>query len=361
MVMTMMLATACGKEDTKGTTTESMAMEEAPIVGQFCGVDLTYNPSDYLTLPDCSTIEVTKYEPTEEELQEQLGRYVSSWTHDEEIEKDIVEEGDLCKIDYVGSLDGVEFEGGAGTDFMLEIGSNIFIPGFESSLIGAKNKETTTINVTFPEVYNNNPDLAGKETQFVVTIKGIYKEVTYGLDDASVAENTEYATVEEFTSVVKQEMVDQYLANAAWEALYKKCEFKEAPTLVLQNYKKDLISQFQESLAMYGMTMESYLESYGYTQEDFETQMEATAKNYVEQDILLLCIALENNIEVSDEAMKAWANENYESLGYDSVEMLLTYMDTTNLKLYIISEKVLDIMRERAVVAPEKETTVEEN
>ena len=175
MVLAMMLATACGKEDNKETTTGGVVSEEAQIVGQFCGVDLTYDPAEYLTLPDYSQIEVTEYEPTDEEVQEQLQKKVSSWTHNEEVEKDTVEEGDICLIDYVGSIDGVEFEGGAGTDYMLGIGSNAFIPGFESSLIGAKNKETTTINVTFPEEYSNNPDMAGKEAQCVVTIKGIYE------------------------------------------------------------------------------------------------------------------------------------------------------------------------------------------
>ena len=202
MLATMMIASACGKAD--NNTTTGVVSEEAQVVGEFCGVSLTYDPSQYLALPDYSQIEVTEYEPTQEEIEERLASDVNSWTHNEEIEKDVVEEGDICKIDYVGSLDGVEFEGGAGTDYMLEIGSNVFIPGFESSLIGAKNKETVTINVTFPSEYSNNPDLAGKETQFVVTIKGIYKEVTYDLDDASVAENTDCSTVEEYTEVVKQ-------------------------------------------------------------------------------------------------------------------------------------------------------------
>lgn len=361
MVMAMMLATACGKEDSKGTTTtEGNVSEEAQIVGQFCGVDLTYDPTEYLTLPDYSQIEVTEYEPTDDEVEQQLSTYVDSWTHNEEVEKDTVEDGDLCLIDYVGSVDGVEFEGGTGTDYMLGIGSNAFIPGFESSLIGAKNKETTTINVTFPETYSVNPDMAGVEAQFEVTIKGIYKEVSYELNDASVAENTEYSTVEEYTAVVKEEIKNNYLANQAWQALYEKCEFKEVPAYAVQAYKEDLIAQFEQTLSMYGMTMDSYLESYGYTQEQFEAEMETTAKNYVEQDVLLLSIAMDNNISISDEDMTTWANENYESLGFGTVDALLSYMDSNNLKLYIISEKVLDIMGEHVVEVPAEETTSEE-
>ena len=69
---------------------------------------------------------------------------------------------------------------------------------------------------------------------------------------------------------------------------------------------------------------------------------------------------MDNNISISDEEMTTWGNENYASLGYGSAEELFAYMDTTNLKLYIISEKVLDIMEERAVIVPAEETTPEE-
>lgn len=361
MVMTMMLATACGKENSKDTTTtEGVVSEEAQIVGQFCGVDLTYDPTEYLSLPDYSEIEVTEYEPTDDEVESQLVSYVNSWTHNEEVEKDVVEDGDIVLIDYVGSVDGVEFEGGSATDYELVIGSNAFIDGFESSLIGAKNKEKTTITVTFPDTYSRNTDLQGKEAQFEVNIKGIYKEVNYDLDDAAVAENTEYSTVEEFSAVVKEELRQNYIANQAWQALYEKCEFNEVPEWAVQSYKEDLVSQFEQSLAMYGLTMDSYLESYGYTQEEFDAEIEENALTYVKQDILLLCIALDNNISISDEEMTTWSNENYATLGYDSAELLLTYMDSTNLKLYIISEQVLDIMGAHAVLVPAEETTSEE-
>ena len=360
MVMAMMLATACGKENSKETTTEVAVSEEAQIVGQFCGVDLTYDPSEYLTLPDYTQIEVTEYEPTEDEVETQLLKYVSSWTHNEEVEKDTVEDGDIVLIDYVGSVDGVEFEGGTASDYELEIGSNAFIDGFESSLIGAKNKEKTTITVTFPDEYSRNPDLQGKEAQFEVNIKGIYKEVSYDMDDASVAENTEYSTVDEYAAVIKEEMKRNYVANMAWQVLFEKCQFSEVPTVAVQGYKVSIKKQFEQNLLLYGMTMDSYLESYGYTQEEFDAEMEATATDYVKQDILLLCLAMDNNISISDEEMTTWGNENYASLGYGSAEELFAYMDTTNLKLYIISEKVLDIMEERAVIVPAEETTSEE-
>ena len=89
----------------------------------------------------------------------------------------IVEDGDTVNIDYVGSVDGVEFEGGStqgqGTD--LVIGSGSYIDDFEEQLIGAHPGDEVDVYATFPDPYNNNPDLSGKEALFEVTINGIYE------------------------------------------------------------------------------------------------------------------------------------------------------------------------------------------
>lgn len=87
-----------------------------------------------------------------------------------------VEDGDTVNIDYVGSIDGVEFDGGStngqGTD--LTIGSGLYIDDFEEQLIGSHPGDTVDVNVTFPEDYNSE-DLQGKDALFVVTINGIYQ------------------------------------------------------------------------------------------------------------------------------------------------------------------------------------------
>ena len=88
-----------------------------------------------------------------------------------------VEDGDTVNIDYVGSVDGVEFDGGntqgMGTD--LVIGSGSYIDDFEEQLIGAHPGDEVDVYVTFPDPYQNNTDLSGKEALFEVTINGIYQ------------------------------------------------------------------------------------------------------------------------------------------------------------------------------------------
>lgn len=84
-------------------------------------------------------------------------------------------EGDVVKIDFVGKLDGEAFSGGSATDYILEIGSGMFIDGFEEQLVGMKDDETRTITVTFPEDYGSE-ELNGKECTFDVTVKDLYKK-----------------------------------------------------------------------------------------------------------------------------------------------------------------------------------------
>lgn len=90
--------------------------------------------------------------------------------------------GDQVVIDFKGSVDGVEFEGGAGEDYPLVLGSNSFIPGFEDQLVGVKTGDDVSVNVTFPEAYGA-AHLAGKAAVFACTVKGVKKPVAAELDD----------------------------------------------------------------------------------------------------------------------------------------------------------------------------------
>ena len=88
----------------------------------------------------------------------------------------IVNEGDIVKIDYIGTLDGVAFVGGTASDQIAEIGAGRFIPGFEEGIVGMKEGETKSINVTFPETYGAT-ELAGKDVVFEITVNKIYREL----------------------------------------------------------------------------------------------------------------------------------------------------------------------------------------
>ena len=97
-------------------------------------------------------------------------------------EGEAAEKDDVAKIDFVGSVDGAEFQGGKGEDFNLTLGSGQFIPGFEDQLIGAKAGEQRDVKVTFPADYHA-ADLAGKDAVFAVTVKEIKAPEDAKIDD----------------------------------------------------------------------------------------------------------------------------------------------------------------------------------
>ena len=147
------------------------------------------NVTDYVKTFDVNGVKIAKadVEYTDEEMQEDIKAEMENHKVVRAGKKYTIVDGDEVSIDYVGTMDGVEFDGGSAEDYRLKIGSGSFIDDFEQQLIGHHPGEKVTVNVTFPDPYENNPDYAGKDAVFDVTIKGIYKLPTY--DDDFVKEN----------------------------------------------------------------------------------------------------------------------------------------------------------------------------
>lgn len=124
---------------------------------------------------------VAKVQP--QEVEKAIEQIAASRRNTSKIAEDrAAKKGDVVVIDFVGSIDGVEFNGGKGNNYPLELGSNSFIPGYEDQLIGHKSGETVNVKTTFPENYHAK-DLAGKEALFVTTIKEIREYTPVEIND----------------------------------------------------------------------------------------------------------------------------------------------------------------------------------
>ncbi|MDQ7042316.1 MAG: trigger factor [Sulfurimonas sp.] len=134
-----------------------------------------------------------------------------------------MKEGDTAVIDFEGSIDGVLFDGGAGKDHALTLGSNQFIPGFEEQLIGVKRDEEVVVKVTFPENYGG--DLAGKDAEFKVTVKQIQVKEDVEINDElakKMMPGEENASLEELTKQVKIQLENEALGKLYNEDLKPK-------------------------------------------------------------------------------------------------------------------------------------------
>lgn len=225
-----------------------------------------------MTLGDYSKIEVLKsaVEISDEMIDQYVNNILQSQSSTDQITEGVVEDGDTLNIDYVGKLEetGEVFDGGSATGQSLTIGSGMMIEGFESSLIGAKVGETTTIHVTFPEDYKST-DLAGKPASFDITVN--YKSVTKTpeLTDDFVKEYSanylekELKTVQELKDYVRDYIYNYYLHTAMFEDL----QTKQTVTSYDEDLEKMLSDYTMQSLeyyaASYGTTADQYAAMYG--------------------------------------------------------------------------------------------------
>ncbi|MBE5877031.1 MAG: hypothetical protein E7290_09140 [Lachnospiraceae bacterium] len=212
-----------------------------------------------------------------------------------------IADGDVVNIDYVGSIDGVEFEGGnsGGTGYDLTIGSGSFIDDFEQQLIGHAPGEEVTVEVTFPEEYSNNPDLAGKDASFAVTIHGIYvipefndEFVTEYLSD--VASNTE-----EYIAYVENFYYEQHLQEYIENYIFENSTVNKYPSAYLKNVKsttkygdESTVSYYNQMLGSYGM---SYTNPWDImegieNEADYEKDLTARAKDTVKAALIYQAI-----------------------------------------------------------------------
>lgn len=350
--------TACGdKADTTTDTTETTSPAEpgteetsettdvADDSFYTTDLDLTVegepevtNPvidTEYVSIGDYSNLEITKVEAeqvTDEEVQAEFDAYMAAF--DEEVEvtdRDVLENGDIADIDYVGKIDGVEFDGGSAEGYKLELGSNSFIEGFEEGLVGVKKGETKTLELTFPENYSNT-DYAGKAATFDVTVNGIYKTQSPEITDEFVKENTEYESISAYKEAIRSEIqaskdstAENTKRNAIWEALTKNAAVKNYNEEKVVNYIIEYKNYIEEAVSStYGMTFDAYLTNSGMTQEDFKSTALSNSLAMAKQQLFLDAIAEKEGLKATDEELAEYIKEYMASMGYATEEEMWT-------------------------------------
>lgn len=278
--------------------------------------------SDYVTLCEYKGVKVPAEEATATD--EEFDAYVNtnilaSYAESAVVTDRAVEDGDTVNIDYVGSVDGVEFEGGSYEGYDLVIGSGSFIDDFEEQIIGHEIGEQFDVNVTFPDPYKNNPDLAGKEALFVVTLNSISATVTPELDDAFVAENfPDYASAEAFLEEVRTDYVNNKKSSYVWNYVLENSTVSEVPEKLIENYVEQQTRMYKSMAASYGMTYEDLLAYYGTTPEEFE----ASEREYANSDLTTMLIA---QAICEQESMAVEDGDATEYFGYTEEEMTEIY------------------------------------
>ena len=285
---------------------------------------------DYITLADYKNLQVplSEVEFTDEEIEEDIQNKLDSNKELSEDADAVVADGDTVSIDYVGSVDGVEFDGGNsnGEGYDLTIGSGAFIPGFEDQLIGHKVGETVTVEVTFPEDYQS-AELAGQDAEFVVDIHGIY--VLPEFTDEFVQENLiAYAdTVEGYKEYLKTTNYEKRLKDYVKKAVVDESSISKYPNKYLKQLERLQKYEDMESyeymnqmyMSYYGQGYNSFYEYMGQSEEDYDAGLTEIAQDTEKEILVYQAIMESEGMKLTEQDFRDYliaeegSDDNYES------------------------------------------------
>ena len=280
-------------------------------------------PADYNNI----TIPLSEVEYTDEEFEEEKANQLESHKILNKESEAEVKDGDEINIDYVGSIDGEEFEGGStnGAGSKITIGSGTFIPGFEDQIIGHKTGDEFDIDVTFPEDYSS-ADLAGKDAVFHITVNGFYEVGEF--TDEFVAEKLKaYASsVDEYKKYISdreyEDRVKTYVANYIDEnstlSKYPKKYLNQLKALKMYSDEQSYEYMNMMYQQMYGMGFGSFEEYNGMSTEEYNASVDEDAMQSELTILALQAIAEKENITVNDDEIKAFVEKIYGEGSYDS-------------------------------------------
>jgi trigger factor len=214
-------------------------------------------------------------------------------------------DGDHVLVDFVGSLDGVEFEGGSATDHMIEIGSGQLIDDFEEQLVGAKAGDEVEVKVTFPEEYGA-AELAGQDAVFAVTVKEVREKKLPELDDDFASENSEFDTIEELRKDIGEKMseqaevrAEQDFRMAAVDAAVENATV-DLPDEITRGRGQERWDRVERQMAQQGMNPDTYLQMQGKTRDEIIEESLPDAEREIKREAVLVAVADAEGIEVTD-------------------------------------------------------------
>ena len=258
-----------------------------------CGVEsFSYMEEDlsaYVTVGEFKNLTVTiptVDEVTDEEVKNHAVSHLSHAEDPETLESGVAAEGNLVNIDFIGTMDGEEFEGGSDEDTGLLLGSGTMIDGFESGIVGMAIGETKTIDVTFPEDYDTE-ELAGKPAQFEITLNAIYADSFFD-------------SVREELEETRQKNITANKNKYAWTMVVENATVSAYPEKAVKKLADDLYEYYEAayySYSQYGLT----LENLGITEESCLED----AKNTFKEEMVLYSIVKANGYTVTDEEYEA--------------------------------------------------------
>ncbi|MDY5955673.1 trigger factor [Frisingicoccus sp.] len=315
--------------------TAEVAVRPEVELGQYMGVE----------------IEKVETEVTEEELEAEIKRLQDQNSREITVERP-AENGDTVVIDYVGSVDGVEFEGGKGENYPLVLGSNSFIPGFEEQLVGAAADADVDVNVTFPEEYRAE-ELAGKAALFKVKVHEVKTKEYPEVDDEFAQDISDFDTLAEFKEDLMKRLAERKAETANAEKQQKVMDVvvgsakMDIPDAMVQKSVDDMMNQYAQQLSSQGLSMDVYFKYTGMTPVQLAEQFKPQALANIKNRLVLDAIVAAENIEVTEEDIDKEVNRMAEAWKLEPAKV--KELIEEDVRKDYAAQKALEIITDAAV------------
>jgi len=249
--------------------------------------------------------EKEKVQVTDEDVEKELDGLRNSKGKLVALEAGSAEQGDQVVIDFVGRLDGEEFEGGQGSDYPLTLGSGSFVPGFEDQLIGAKIGDKVNVKLAMPDEYHSE-ELAGKEVEFEVDVKEIKRNELPALDDEFAKDVGDHETLAELKDFLRERLEDRAKNEAEGKlreevlSAARENASVDIPDAMIDNEVDSMLRQMENRFAQQGLKLDDYLNYTNKKLDDIKEEMRPEAEKNVKTELLLEAVASTENINVEE-------------------------------------------------------------
>ncbi len=378
LALMIIFAAGCGNDKNNAGTeaTESVAATEQGTESEPFTDSITYDASKYVELGDYKGMEVTvdgNFDVTDDDVKKEVELELSMMGPDYLVpNREIVEDGDMVNIDYVGKIDGEAFDGGTAEARDIVIGSGSLIDGFESGLIGKKVRDVVDLNLKFPDDYAK-ADLAGKDVVFTVTINSLKEpvDVTYDtMTDDYIKSKVGLDTVDEYLKEVRAAMEEEaasakeeQTAYAILDKLCEVCKVTGHPEGLEEERMKQSMQYYMDMAEAQGADLETMLSYYGMTEEMLREDLKKSIKASVDAEIILLAIADKEGFSDDEKAYEDYIAYVLSDGGYASKEELYSEFSEDYVRRQYRQDKARELVTDNAVItyagAKETESTTE--
>ena len=374
-----MAVSGCGKKEETTSTSSSVVSSAAESETEGVSLSEVEVPADYVppttladltgeldldklvTLGEYKGLELTK--EVVEVSDADIDASVTDALENTYVEVDrAAENGDTVNIDYVGTMEGEEFEGGSASGYDLQLGSHSFIDGFEDGLVGAKKGDVVTLDLTFPKNYT--AELSGKPVQFKVTVNKV-QTTSKEISEEWVKANTEFESVEDYRRDIRVNLETQNNAEAedtmeadAWKMVLENSKVNDYPEEMVQYGRYYYDQMLNSYCTQSGITVEQYMEAKNLTADDYKEMQTAYAQSMAGQLLVMAAIEKAEGISPEDEQYQESLNELIESSGVDG-DTFFSYYERFSVEQSLMLERINKIIIDNAIIT-EKMVEAEE-